>query len=161
MKKILLILLFLLLISPAYALTLEGGVKKIETAEQAHEYVFKYVPVKLIDPTPYKAYAKQAPEGYRDDYSDGRYSVATGNKMYCYQDNKLYVIAIFDKNVFKYPRKSYRYDYPSGKLSSIAYGTSEGNGYEFSPNGSLLGIWDNGIYKEGDKTTVTVKTSYF
>ena len=70
MKKILSILLLLLLISPAYALTLEGGVKKIETAEQAHEYVFKYVPVKLIDPTPYRAYVTKAPEGYRTVISD-------------------------------------------------------------------------------------------
>lgn len=151
-------LILLCLISlPAYSLTLEGGVK---TVEQAQKEVF-FKPIWIIDPHPYQAYANSAPEGYRNDYDDGRYSIASGNKMYCYKNNKLYTIVIFDKNVFEYPRKSYRYDYPSGKLSSTAYGISEGNGYEFSPDGSLLGIWENGTYKEGDKTTAVVKTSYF
>lgn len=161
MKKILSILLFLLLISPAYALTLEGGVKKIETAEQAHEYVFKYVPVKLIDPTPYKAYANKAPEGYRLDYSDGGYSIASGNKMYDYENNKLAYIAISDKNVMDFPRKLNRYAYPSGKLVEVTYGTSPKDGYIFRPDGSLIGIWENGIYREGDRTFNTARTTYF
>lgn len=159
MKKLLLIFSIFLLIAPAYSLTLEGGVKKVE---EAREYVFKYVPVKMIDPTPYKVYANTAPEGYRVDYSDGSYSVATGNKMYTYDNkNKLDIISIFDKNVFDYPRKQYRYAYPSGKLCSISYGVSEGNGYIFRPDGSLVGIWENGIYKEGNTIINNAKISSF
>lgn len=160
MKKLLL-LLTLILFLPANAQVFEGQVTKNYTVQQAHDYVFKYIPVKLIDPKPYKAYATKEPEGFRTDYSDGRYSIASGNKLYGYRNNKLYVISIFDKNVFEYPRKSYRYDYPSGKLSSIAYGTSEGNGFEFYPDGSLMGIWENNVYKEGDRTVATAKITKF
>lgn len=161
MKKYIFILLISLFILPAYSQTLEGGIKKIETVQQAKDYVFKYTPLKMVDPTPYKAYAEHAPEGYRTDYSDGRYSIASGNKLYGYRNNKLYVISIYDKNVFEYPRRSYRYDYPSGKLSSTAYGISEGNGFEFYPDGSLMGIWENNIYREGDKTVTTATITKF
>lgn len=159
MKKLLITLSIFLLIAPAYSLTLEGGVKT--DVKQAHDYVFKELPLIQIPMKPYKMYAESAPEGYRTDYSDGRYSIASGNKMYGYRNNKLYVIAIFDKNVFEYPRKSYRYDYPSGKLSSTAYGISEGNGYEFAPDGTLLGVWENNTYKEGNKTTAVAKITRF
>lgn len=161
MKKLLLILLTIILIHPAYALTLEGGVKKIETAEQARQEVF-LKPIWVIDPHPYKMYAEKAPEGYRVDYSDGRYSVASGTKMFCYTpNNKLYLISIFDKNVNEYPRKSYRYFYPSGALASTAYSKSEGNAFEFNPDGSLIGVWENGIYYKGDKITLTTKVTHF
>jgi len=146
----------------ADAQTLEGGIRKIETAQQAKEYVFKYTPLKMVDPTPYKAYASQAPEGYRADYSDGGYSVATGNKMLSYNhNNKLTYIAVSDKNILDFPRKLQRYEYPSGKLIEITYGTSMGNGYIFRPDGSLLGIWENGVYREGEKLINVAKISQF
>jgi len=147
---------------PAYAQTLEGGIKKIETAQQAKEYIFKYTPLEMIDPTPYKAYASQAPEGYRSDLADGRYSIATGNKMLSYsKNNKLIYIAISDKNVMDFPRKLNRYEYPSGKLIETTYGKSTEDGFIFRPDGSLIGTWENGIYREGDRTVNTVKTTYF
>lgn len=150
------------IVSSAEALTLEGGVKKIETAQEAKEYVFKYVPVKLIDPTPYKAYANKAPEGYRTDLSDGRYSIATNHKVLTYtKHDKLEYIAISDKNVLDFPRKLNRYEYPSGKLIEVTYGTSPEDGFIFLPDGSLVGIWENGVYREGDKTLNTAKTTYF
>lgn len=161
-KKILSILIILVITSPVYAMTLEGGVKKIETAQEAKEYVFKYTPLKMVDPTPYKAYANKAPEGYRVDLSDGRYSIAMGNKMLTYEkNNKLSYIAISDKSVINFPRKLNRYEYPSGQLIEVTYGTSPTDGFVFRPNGSLIGIWENGIYKEGDKTLNTAITTYY
>lgn len=162
MKKLLPIFLILCLALPVYALTLEGGVKKIETAQQAQEYVFKYVPVKLIDPTPYKAYAEKAPEGYRTDLSDGSYAIATGVKIFKYENNRLVSIAITDKkNIMEFPRKLSYYLYPSGELEKLTYATSPTDGFIFRPNGSLIGIWENGVYKEGDRTKSIAKTTYF
>lgn len=161
MKKLLLIFSIFLLICPAYAMTLEGGVKKIETAQQARQEVF-LKPIWVIDPNPYKMYASKAPDGYRADYSDGSYSIASGNKMYDYNaKNKLTYIAISDKNVMDFPRKLSRYEYPSGKLVELTYGTSKSDGFIFATDGSLIGIWENGIYREGDKTVNTVKISNF
>lgn len=160
-KKLLLILSIFVLIHPAYALTLEGGVKKIETAEQARQEVF-LKPIWVIDPHPYKMYASKAPDGYRLDYSDGTYSIATGSKMLTYSpNNKLIYIAISDKNVMNFPRKLSRYEYPSGKLVELTYGTSPKDGFIFKPDGSLAGIWEDGVLHEGDKLINTAKTTYF
>jgi len=160
MKKLLSFLLLILLISPANALTLEGGVKKIETVQDAKQEVF-LKPIWVIDPHPYEMYAKKAPEGYRIDDDNNGYSVASGKKMYDYENNKLVSIAISDKNVMNFPRKLLRYEYPSGKLTELTYGTSPTDGYVFRPDGSIKCIWEKGIRYEGERATMKTSTSYF
>lgn len=156
-KKILLSIMLCLIALPAYTQTIYGEVKKVEEVRQ--EVFLK--PIWVIDPHPYKAYAEKAPEGYRVDYSDGRYSVATGTKMFGYQDNKLVVISIYNKSIFEYPRTGYQYSYPDGKLIAVSSIQSKGNSYEFNPDGSLIGIWENGIFYKGDKILLTTKVSSF
>lgn len=153
-KKYLIILL-LLIGSYAYALTLEGSV-----IEKAQKDAFSGC-VYNIDTAQYKAYAYKTPKGYRKDYSDGRYSISIGNKMYGYKNGELYIIGISDKTATEYPRKSYRYDYPSGKLNSVSYLVSPSLSYIFNSDGTLHGTWKDDTFYEKGNTKLYSKTTNF
>lgn len=155
MKKLLSFLLLMLLTSPANALTLEGGVKKIEAARK--EAFLK--PIWVIDATPYKAYANKAPKGYRKDFSDGGYSVIVGKNGFVYENNKLILIAKSDKNALEFPRTSYRYNYPSGTLNSVCHSTSIKDGYIFDAEGNLFVIFKNDIIYQDNLPVLSAITT--
>ena len=150
MKKLFLIFVICLCVSPAFAVKMQYGV----IAKEA----FKDVQPE-INTTPYKLYVTNAPEGYRKDYSDGSYSVSVGTKGFSYKNNKLELILISDKSALEFPRKTMNYDYPSGKLLYVAYATSLKDAYIFNPDGSLYGIWEDDVFFKGDKQTLSAKTS--
>ncbi len=145
MKNVFLILVLIFSVLPSFAVSLEGRV-----INNVRNDVFANTQ-KNINLSPYSELAKNKVNGYRVDYDDGSYSISEGQTTFVYDKfANLSIIALYDKNVFEYPRIQRRYAVPSGKLESVSYGVSEGNGYVFNPDSSLRGIWDNFIfYKNG------------
>lgn len=154
-KSILLIFLMLIVAIPAYSVQLQG-----EIVDQARQTAFKNIKPH-IDTKPYENYYKNQPEGYKTEYSNGRRSIHTGNKVYTYEDGELIAIGVSDKNVLQFPRKTSFYEPKTGKLLCVGYATSSKDSYVFRPDGSLSGIWDNGIFYQNGKPILSITTSFF
>jgi len=145
MKKSLFLIVFIMFLafSPAHSMQLEG-----EVVEQVKQEAFNASISKKISTQPYKIYSAKSPKGYRNDFNDGGYAIHRNKEMLSYKNGKLVMIGKSDKNVFEFPRKTVRYDYPSGRVNSICYYTSPKDCYIFNPDGSLsIVVKDNVAYK--------------
>lgn len=145
----------LIISAPVYSLELKG-----EVIQQARQVAFENLKPQ-IDSKPFQIYAQKQPDGYKTEYSNGRYSIHSGKEVYTYEDGELLAIGISDKNVVQFPRKTSFYSPKTGKLLCVGYATSPKDSYVFRPDGSLSGVWDNGVFYRDGKPTLSITTSFF
>ena len=157
MKKILCLLLFIFLVLPVQAVTLEGSVTY--TVEQAREEAFKdiewEIPKQLLrkhrkDPNyrvnvVAKKYSQNVlTDRYITFFSDGGYCIMYFDDMYHAfhydESGKLESIQVFTTT--QLPYKSYRYGV-DGKLQRIFWHISKYKSYAFNPDGTLYGYWED------------------
>ena len=155
MKKILSLLVFIFLVLPVQAVTLEGSVTY--TVEQAREAAFKdiewEIPKQLLrkhrkDPNyTMNMYAKKYSQKVLRDRAITFFS--SGSYAYYYFDNPEYGFFYGEKGNLtmigkgyseEYPYKTYKYNL-KGKLFSVTFHVSGDECYIFLPNGKLMGHW--------------------
>lgn len=150
MKKFVCFLLFLLTITPALAVEIQGGVSF--DVNSAREYVQEGQPDGVDIPDAY--YQFQANNTEKVVYSRNNEGQVIGitvqyinepAKAYIYNPNrKLIYVDKYDKPTNVYPHRGYRYDL-TGKLILTSLTVSKNEMFRFSPNGKLIAHSINGI----------------
>lgn len=177
MKKFLITLLLFLIMLPAVAKTLTGGV--VYTVESARKAAFEGIEYE-ISMEPFKKYMtdpgfispakteggkpKVSKKGRRVTFfSDGEYAISYKNNIYSYyykKNGQLVNIVIDDANSKTYPFLSKKYDL-NGKLVRVFLIVSSSESFVFTPDKLLTAHWLNDkCYDENNKIKST-RTSNF
>ena len=155
MKKLLCLLIFVFLVFPVNAVTLEGSVTY--TVEQAREEAFRDVeweiPKKMLlkhrkDPN-YRVHV--VAKKYSQNVLTDRYITffSSGSYAYSYFDSPEYGYYFNERGNLtsigkgyseEYPHKTYKYDL-KGKLITVTFNVSVEECFIFLPNGELIGHW--------------------
>lgn len=168
MKKLLCLLIFMFLVLPVQAVTLEGSVTY--TVEQAREEAFKDVEwkipkkviIKYLIDDHYSFYKKLNHVPHTNVWSD-RYSTYFpkgayahrffDNMDYAFYYNKRGHLTHIEKGLSSsYPHKTYKYNL-KGKLVSVSLNVSGDESFVFRPDGELMGHWKGkiGYDKDGNE----------
>jgi hypothetical protein len=175
MKKVI-VLIFLILLTVCHlaieAEPLKGIVKETWSVDFARKQAFDNVQYSIDtsnyppDDPHYSLNQKAGKEGkmmVKDwlitFYSDGSYGVKPfqdKKALFFSPSGKLESISIDDQ--LNYPKKTYKYSYPEGKLIYSVISPSEGNNFLFLPDGKLDAHWiGDTCYDENGSVILTRK----
>lgn len=151
MKKIIsLIVLFLVSLNMVFAVELTGGVSF--TVDSARDYLKQGQPVGINFSEKYNRFSPENTQKVVYSYNNSGEVIGVTvqdpndpTKAYIYDKNRILIyVDKYDKPVYIYPHRGYRYDL-DGNLILSSLTVSKNEMFRFDPNGKLIAHSVNGI----------------